>query len=388
MIEFEIPASFKDKPYAQTQFSAIVKQARLSNPFYRDFYAAGGELPILTREILQANNQKILNGHPATGKTSGSTSIPVQLHWGAPRTKYEHADNMRYAAWFGGVLPHAKIVALSSHQKKSNSFEVAAPVPEQRAFLAEQIHQHGVQSLISYPTNLVQLAQAVLADGEQITQLRRIVCMSELFEPSQEAIIRKAFPNAVIASTYSSTEVGMIAGRCPHNPENYHLMAHKLGIEFLNAEGQPCREGEVGQIVITDYRNQRMPLIRYAIGDLAAPANCPCGQIDFPALSKLLGKQRGLLKHPEGHWVFSTELSPHIRDTPGIRQYQVEQLAPDRFLLRVIAQANADTVAIEQSIQNLFSRNFGASCQLTFAWCQEIPRLPGGKYLEFVGLPG
>jgi phenylacetate-coenzyme A ligase PaaK-like adenylate-forming protein len=387
MTELAIPASFSERPYAQAQFSAMATHARQHHPFYRDFYVAGGEPPLLTREILQANNQRLLNGHPVTGKTSGSTSVPVLIHWGPGRMKFEREDNLRYAGWFGGVLPHAKIVALSAHQKKTNSFEVASPVPEQRAFLAEQIRDGGIQSLISYPTNLVQLAQSYLADNQVVSALRRIVCMSELFESSQEALIRRAFPNAVIASTYSSTEVGMIAGRCPHQPTYYHLMAHKLGIEFLNTQGKPCQEGEVGQIVITDYRNRRMPLIRYAIGDLAAPATCPCGQIKLPALTQLLGKQRGLLKHPNGGHVFSTELSPNIRDTPGIRQYQVQQLAPDRFLLRAIAQPNANVAAIEQSIQALFGRNFGSPCHVEFAWCEHIPRLPGGKYLEFIGLP-
>jgi phenylacetate-CoA ligase len=387
MTDFEIPASFNERPYAQAQFSAMVRYARTHHPFYRDFYANGGDLPLLTREILQANNERLLNGLPVTGKTSGSTSIPVRLHWAAPRVACERADNLRYAEWFGGVLPHAKIVALSSHQKKPNSLEVASPVSEQLAFLRKQVEQQGVRSLISYPTNLVQLAQALLAEGRTVQELQRIVCMSELFEPSQEAIIGQAFPNAVVASTYSSTEVGMIAGRCPHHSGYYHLMAHKLGVEFLNTEGKPCQEGEVGQIVITDYRNRRMPLIRYAIGDLAAPATCPCRQIKLPALTQLLGKQRGLLKHPNGGHVFSTELSPHIRDTPGIRQYQVQQLAPDRFLLRAIAQPDADVVAIEQSIQALFGRNFGSSCLVEFVWCEHIPRLPGGKYLEFIGLP-
>jgi phenylacetate-coenzyme A ligase PaaK-like adenylate-forming protein len=61
----------------------------------------------------------------------------------------------------------------------------------------------------------------------------------------------------------------MIAVRCPHYPDNYHIMAHKLGLEFLNEQGTPCLDGEFGQIVITDYFNRKMPLIRYAIGDLA-----------------------------------------------------------------------------------------------------------------------
>lgn len=364
----------------------IVQHAFAHNPFYRQFFASSRDIPLLTREILQDHNDDILNGHPVSGKTSGSTSIPVRIHWSPQRSQLDNRDSTNYAGWFGGRLPHMKIVALSAHKAAENTLEVASKVPEQLRFIRQQMAEHGVQSLISYPTNLEQLAQHLLQAGEQIVELRRIVCMSELFEPSQEALIRQAFPNAQIGASYSSTEVGMIAGRCPHNPENYHIMAHKLGVEFLNAEGQPCAEGEVGQLVITDYTNRRMPLIRYALGDLAAPISCPCGKIPLPALTQLLGKQRGILKHPNGGRVFSTELSADIRDTPGIRQFQVIQHSATRIELRLIARLDAQIVEAEHSLRALFARVFGLALQLDFTWCDEIPRLPGGKYMEFIGL--
>ena len=386
MSDLDIPESFRGRPYAERHFRQIAQWAREHSPFYRHFHAEGGVPPLLTREILQAHNDELLDGRAVTGKTSGATSVPVRVHWGAPRSRLDLKDNLTYAGWYGGVLEHVKIVALSAHEKKDNSFEVASPVTQQLAFLNERIHRYGARSLISYPTNLVQLAVHLKQSGQTIPELQRLVCMSELFEPSQEACIAEAFPNARIAATYSCTETGMIAGRCPHNPDNYHIMAHKLGVEFLNADGRPCAEGEVGQIVITDYVNRAMPFIRYAIGDLAAPVRCDCGKIELPALTRLLGKQRGLLRHPDGHYVFSTELSPHIRDSAEVRQYQVIQQAPARFLLRVIAREGADTAAFETRMRELFMGHFGAGTDMAFDWCTDIPRLPGGKYMEFVGL--
>ncbi|MBP6533825.1 MAG: phenylacetate--CoA ligase family protein [Arenimonas sp.] len=386
MPEFNMPISFIGRPYAEKRFCQIVNHAFANNPFYRRFYASVPDVPLLTREILQEHNDELLNGHAVTGKTSGATSVPVCIHWAPPRAKLEGRDSSNYAEWFGGRLPNMKIVALTAHKASENTLEVASKVPVQLQFIQRQMDERGVRSLISYPTNLEQLAQHLIQAGQQIVALQRIVCMSELFEPSQEALIRQAFPNAQIAATYSSTEVGMIAGRCPHNPENYHMMAHKLGIEFLNAEGQPCRQGEVGQIVITDYANRKMPLIRYAIGDLAAPISCHCGKIPLPALTNLLGKQRGILKHPNGGNVFSTELSAEIRDTPGIRQFQVIQRSTTRIQLRLIARPDAVMAEAEQGLRALFERVFGQALQLDFDWCDEIPRLPGGKYMEFIEL--
>lgn len=385
MSAFIIPQSFIGRSYAEQHFSQIVQFAAEHHPYYRRVIASNPSIPILTREILQKNNLELLNGNPVTGTTSGATSMPVRTHWSKQRIDLDAKDSSFYAGCLGGRLPHAKIVALASHKAKPNNFEVAAPVAEQWVFLRDQINQ-GVRSLVSYPTNLVQLANYLIQNEQQVLELQRIICMSELFESSQEAIIRKAFPNAQIAATYSSTEVGMIAVRCPHQPENYHIMAHKLGLEFLNANGEPCQDGELGQIIVTDYFNRKMPLIRYAIGDMAAPSVCPCGKIPLPALTKLLGKTRGLLKHPDGGYVYSTALSTIIRDIDGIGQFQVQQIDANHFVCRVVAQEGADRTIIESQLFALFTKNFGNSIVVNFDWCANIPRLPGGKYMEFIGL--
>ncbi|HWS41311.1 MAG TPA: hypothetical protein VN247_08520, partial [Arenimonas sp.] len=203
---FNIPQSFIGRPYAEKHFSQIVKHAFTHNPFYRHFYAESANIPLLTREILQKHNDELLNGNPVTGKTSGSTSVPVRTHWSPARGEMDARDSQSYAEWFGGRLKHAKIIALSAHQAAPNTFEVASPVFEQLQFLRDQIAQ-GVRSLISYPTNLEQLSKHLLIYNEPVPELKRIICMSELFESSQEALIKRAFPNAEIGSTYSSTEV-------------------------------------------------------------------------------------------------------------------------------------------------------------------------------------
>lgn len=385
MHEFTIPKSFIGRPYAEKHFSQIVRFSKEQHPFYQRFYASNQSIPLLTREILQKNNIELLNGNPVTGSTSGATSMPVRTHWTKQRIDMDAKDSSFYADCLGGRLPHAKIVALAAHKAKLNNFEVAAPVAEQLLFIRDQIN-HGVRSLVSYPTNLVQLAKHLIQSGQQVLELQRIICMSELFESSQEMLIKKAFPNAQIAATYSSTEVGMIAVRCPHFPDNYHIMAHKLGLEFLNEQGTPCLDGELGHVVITDYFNRKMPLIRYAIGDLAAPTVCPCGKIPLPALTQLLGKTRGLLKHPDGGYVYSTALSTIIREIAGIGQFQVQQIAADYFRCRIVAQVGADHTGIESQLLALFTKNFGGSIVLSYDWCSEIPRLPGGKYMEFIGL--
>ena len=110
-------------------------------------------------------------------------------------------------------MPNARIVALSAHEKKPDTFEVASPIADQLAFLRERIERHGMRSLISYPTNLAQLSGHLLDSERTVPELQRIVCMSELFEPSQEALIRRAFPNARIAAKRAAAEAELESAR-------------------------------------------------------------------------------------------------------------------------------------------------------------------------------
>ena len=114
MSELHIPESFRGRPYAERHFRVIAEWAAAHSPFYRCRLAGGGVPPLLTREILQAHNDELLDGHPVTGKTSGATSVPVRVHWDHARSVLDNRDNLAYAGWFGGVLPNARIVALSA----------------------------------------------------------------------------------------------------------------------------------------------------------------------------------------------------------------------------------------------------------------------------------
>jgi phenylacetate-CoA ligase len=150
-------------------------------------------------------------------------------------------------------------------------------------------------------------------------------------------------------------------------------------VEFLDGEGRPCREGEVGQVVVTDYYNRRSAFIRYALGDLAAPVRCGC-PIQRPALTKLIGKVRGVLKHSDGRPVLFTGLSPMFRDSPEIRQFQVVQPALGHFVVRFVPREGVALDEFHVRVRTHFERDFGEGLRIDFEPCQEIGRSAGGKF--------
>jgi phenylacetate-CoA ligase len=376
-----IPESFRDRPYARERFTGIASWAAQHHPFYAQRVTGETpEFPVITRRDVQDGNDLLLNGFPVTAKTSGSTATPVRVSWSKQRSALERRDSAHYLRWLGGPMPHIRILALSVQQADETTIDVGEPAQAQVEFMLRRQREHAACSLVTYPSNLERLCRHVIEQGIDMSWLRRVVSLSEVYEPWLDELAREAFPNATSSVTYSAVELGMIAARCPHRPENYHIMAHKLGVEFLDADGRPCRDGEPGQVVVTDFCNRRSTMIRYALGDLAAPATCACGRISAPAMTNVIGKVRGVLKDAAGLPVMFNNLSPMFRDSPEIRQFQVVQTALGRFVVRYVPRAGAAMEPFFERVRARFLATFGVVEQLEFEVHDEIPRSAGGKF--------
>jgi len=357
------------------KFSAIVRHARRTNPFYARWIPEGGPVPVLTRQILQENNDLILNGNTVYGRTSGSTGSPVRVSTGAGRARMEVEDYRRMVRWIGEPLPRIEIVYPNAERKNPHLIPIHTPLAGQIEGLIERTARHPAMSLVTYPTNGALLAQAILDRGLAFPAIRRVLLMSESVDAGQRALIQRAFPDAYVWDTYSAIEVGAISGQCPHAPAFHHIMAHKLGVEILDENNEPAPFGQVGHVVITDYYNRRMPFIRYAIGDVAALGKCPCGKIPLPAFAKVLGKVRGSLLHADGRRIPFVDLSVALRDLPGMRQYQVIQEEVMRFTVKIVAGAHLD-----EGIHAAFAKEFGYAPALDIEYVTDIPRDASGKF--------
>jgi len=376
-----IPESFRERPYARRHYEAIAAWAAENHPFYRRLFDTDApDFPVLTRAAVLEGNDLLLNGFPETARTSGSTATPVRVSWSKQRSQIDRDDNEQFVRWLGGQLPDIRIVALASHAPNERTLDILAPVDEQIAFILRRQREAGACSLVTYPSNLEALCRHILEQGLDMRFMRRIVCLSEVYEPWLDELAAQAFPGALRSVTYSAVELGTIALRCPHRPEYYHLAAHKLGVEFLDAEGRPCREGEPGEVVVTDYWNRRSTLVRYALGDVAAPATCGCGAIATPAMTGVAGRVRDALKDAQGRPVQFAGLSPLFRDAPEIRQFQVVQPALGHFVVRYVPRAGATLEPFFARVRERFAQAFGAAPRIDFEASEGIARSPGGKF--------
>ncbi len=362
-------------------------------------------LPPLGRRDMQSVGEEFFcrtlpEGHAPyrETRTSGSTGEPVRTRRTVVSQLFWRAINLRGHGWFGRDLTrpttviraHLPAVRVQPHWGPPMNllFETGPlqTIPV-RTDLAEQVRllvEFKPACLIVYPSNLDALVRHCRRHGIEIGGLELILTMGETLWPAVRAEAETLF-GARVFDGYSSEELGNIALQCPDSGL-YHVMAENLLVEVLDEAGRPCRPGETGRLVITDLSNFAAPLVRYDIRDHAEVADpCPCGR-GLPSLKRILGRERNMLRRPDGqhHWPFLGYW--RYRDAAPIVQYQLVQTALDRIEMRLVTEAPL-TPRQEDDLAGVVRDGLGYPFDIRFVYFdQEIPRPASGKFEEFLSL--
>jgi phenylacetate-CoA ligase len=239
--------------------------------------------------------------------------------------------------------------------------------------------------LLTYPNNL----SALLDLCEELPRYRSAFARMMQFRTIGETLhdtLRERCRRILgveIADLYSTQEVGVIAIECPKE-DGYHLMSEGLILELLRDDGLPCAAGEVGRVVVTDLHNFATPLIRYELGDLAeADEPCPCGR-GLPKIRRIVGRERNLLRLPDGRRFWPLVGTFDYRDIAPVRQCQVIQRSLERMTMRLAVEHPLST-AEEQGLAARLITSLGFTVAVDFEYfADRIPRAPGGKFEDFI----
>lgn len=385
-------------------------------PFHRQRLQAAGfdptqplglddlqHLPLLRRRQLQAAGSQLFSrafpgGHQPVSqtRTSGSSGEPVMVL----RTQVNHlfwlACTMREHLWWQRDLSGTLAVVRANLDQAIRQDNWGPPVSllgpsgPAHAFamdmgsdaLLQRLQEVAADYLLIYPNVLQELLRLLQQQGGGLRNLRQIRCIGETLSPELREQTREVL-GVEIADNYSSQEVGIIAIQCPDSGL-YHLMAENLLVEVLDARGNPCGEGEIGEVVVSDLHNFATPLLRYALGDHAEVGGpCPCGR-GLPTLRRLLGRSRNLLRYPDGSRRWPCGFDPFRQIAPAIRQFQMVQHSLEQLELRLVVSqplSLQQQTALIQLIQQVLAYPF----RVNFRYFPEcIPRGPGGKFEEFL----
>lgn len=183
-----------------------------------------------------------------------------------------------------------------------------------------------------------------------------------------------------IVSQYGNEENG-IFGQSDINASGRHINLNGAGciIEILKLDrDEPVNKGEIGRIVVTDFTNYAFPMIRYEIGDLAAPCEYnPDGTIK--SIDKLSGRITDLIFCTNGQVldIFNT-VPTEIYNNPLIKQWQFIQKGEKEYLLNLSIK-NESIKKEENVFRNKLKDILGQDATISISWQNELPILNSGK---------
>ena len=383
-------------------FRQRLENARINPEKIKDFELLNALPPMTRHEVQSAGpafaTDNVPDTHQPVGrvKTSGSTGEPVALLKTRLNSFYWAAFAIRDHLWnhrdFAGRMSSIRAnvpnyVELEDWGPPVNQvyktgrgqgIPITTPIDAQLAL----VQRFAPNVLLVYPNNLRAFADIWQSTGFDLQNLRHIKTIGETVSDDLRYRVRSSC-GFEIEDNYSSQEAGPIAIQCPEG-RLYHVMAEALIVEVLGPGNESCVPGQVGRIVVTDLLNHASPLIRYAIGDFAEPGGeCACGKT-LPTLKRILGRERNLLKHPNGdrHWPL---VGFHSFDSIApVRQYQFIQHSLAEIELRIVTDEEL-TPAQHRALIEIAATSLGRHFNYKLVNTQQrLPANANGKFEEFV----
>jgi len=389
----------------------LCRYAYQHSKFYRSLFDAHGiipsfksfgeleKIPILTKEIITKNFQDIITKpHEKTiwyKSTGGSTGQP--LHFGYSKESYAWrvAMSKRGYSWAGstpgtkqafiwgvpltrqGVLKSIKNAIINKLHRQTffNCFEFDEQAMS-HCFRWLNSMQPG--SIIGYTNPLYEFAKYVDANGGLDYSPKAVICAAEKLHPHQRYLIEKVF-NCKAFDTYGSREFMLIASECSEN-KGMHISMENLYVEIVTASGLRAKDGEPGNIVITDLHNFAFPFIRYEIGDVGVASSrlCPCGR-GLHMIDSITGRSLDMIRLADGTNL-PGEFFPHLMlNFVEVKKFQVEQTSYDKLVVRIVPLNDPHSLPLD-AIRQAIQKNIGSGVGIDFVVLEDIPLTRTGKY--------
>jgi phenylacetate-CoA ligase len=353
-------------------------------------------VPILTRAELRDAGEAIVacavgpahrpNGMRTT--TSGSTGRPITTDGSHLASVLAAAQQDRFHRWHArdASLATAFITRPEPFEKAgiwtvlgrgpALHFPLSRPTHDQLDWLVRTKPAY----LVSYPSNVRALARASLELGVVLPSLRDVTVSSEPVSDDLRDLVERAWGTKLVA-TYSANEVGGIA--LEGTGAGYRVQAEFVLVEIVAPDGTPSAPGEVGRVIVTELHGAYRPLIRYEIGDYAEPGPEPTDEMSLPIIARVLGRERNMLRLPEGGEVWPYFEMGELEELRALRQWQLVQRSLREVEVRIVVGRPLD--AHEAGVvRGVVERSLPGRFVVTLRVVEAIPRGAGGKYEEFV----
>lgn len=408
-------ATLRQWQYAQA--ARLATHARQHVPFYETpgrlpsgtengiDEVAWRSIPILTRpevrtETERLKSRRILPGVSVYSEwTTGSSGMPLEVFKTSAYDLRFRALKLRMLRWYG-YDPMGKVCEIRRPYWKTGGLvhhipswewpfgdmfpsgeQVSMSYFSEAAAQVDFLEAEAPNYLLTTPSNLRLLLRAFRRAGKRLPSLRLVRTMTERVDPELRRECQETL-GVPLVDGYGSEEAGFIAIQCPEHP-HYHIQSEINLVEVLREDGIPCQPGETGRVIVTPLFSFAMPLLRYDMGDYAEVGEpCSCGR-GLPVLRQIHGRERQTLTLPSGERRYSLTMWIIFEHLRVVKQYQVVQKSLTLLEVRLVTERPLERAECEQIIHRL-TEQVGPGFEIRLIYVDSIPRLPGGKYMDFM----
>ncbi len=161
-----------------------------------------------------------------------------------------------------------------------------------------------INYLITFKANcIITIPSVLLSIGEYVEKnkidlkIEKVSTGGEhLFKEAKEYLKRVLGIKKFASTGYTTNDTGAIGYQCKYCEGGIHHLHEDLHyMEIVDEDGNPCKPGEIGRIIVTNLQRKLMPTIRYEVGDLGRwiERKCECGR--KTRLFELLGRSDDVL---------------------------------------------------------------------------------------------
>ncbi len=228
----------------------------------------------------------------------------------------------------------------------------------------EVIKHANPTTLVGVPSFLRKLGTYLVEQGMDLPAgtVNKLVCIGEPLRDAQMRPLSVATDletiwGAKVFSTYASSETVTTFCECTGQAGG-HLNPALGMVEILDEDEQPVPDGESGEVVVTPFGVQGMPLIRFRTGDISFINREPCGcGRTSPRLGPILGRKNQLLK-VQGTSLYPQAVFSALDEMPEVSEYYLEVYAENELSDRLVVHLSFfdRPVAVEIVLRRLQAR--------------------------------
>lgn len=397
----------------------LIYYCELNVPYYRNMFAKIGitsedinelndfkRIPILTKEIFRKNYRDFIpdnnfNDEFGYTETSGSTGISMRFHISKIASERWYASKLHWRI-LHGVYPGDPILWIWGRKLKKKSFIhewvknnifneyrfSAFDITEKNALqIVELIKKKKIKSIYGYSSAVYEFSK-ILMEKNISLPMKKIFVTAESIYDNQKTLIEEVFQCSVI-SEYGAAEMGILSFECEKGSK--HIIDENVLLEELEID----EHNNLKKIIVTEFFNYAMPLLRYDSGDLTSGISneiCLCGR-GHNLLSDVVGRQYDLIKLKNGRVIHGEMINYLVKGVilkyfPSGCVHQFLQESHSSFILQ-LAVANIpldQQILIKNELVKGFVQLTGVNYEfkLDVIFCDLIARPNTGKHRYIV----